>query len=199
MMLRVHRIVERTKAEGPGQRFCIWVQGCNHGCTGCFAQDTWDNAQGMLYNESDITKLITRNATEIEGITLLGGEPFDQTKALAPIVETAKMLGLSVMAFTGYMYEYLIELNDPHLTRLLKATDLLIDGPYIERLRDFSRPWVGSSNQRFIFLSDRYNENIIYHCSNQFEIRVDSRGRILVNGMGDQERLRQVIGLMPAE
>ncbi len=190
-MIRIHRIIRRTKAEGPGTRLCIWVQGCSHHCEGCFAEATWDANGGIAYEESAIIEIIRNEALHIEGITLLGGEPFEQAEKLAGIAQAAHSLGLSVMTFTGYSHEQLIESHDNDIMRLLAATDLLVDGRYEKALRDFSRPWVGSSNQRFIFLSDRYDLSIEGY-ANCIEICVDKNGVVRFNGMGgftEAERL----------
>lgn len=192
-MLNVHQIIECTESEGPGKRFCIWVQGCSHRCEGCFAKDTWNESAGTQYSTSAIIEAIKRNKAAIEGITLLGGEPFDQAAALSRIAIAAQELNLSVMAFTGYTYKQLLEKKDKSVKRLITAIDLLIDGPYIQKKRDFSRPWVGSSNQRFIFLTDRYNAKTIQVCNNTFEIRIDNNGSILINGMGRLEQVRHAL------
>ena len=71
--------------------------------------------------------------------------------------------------------------------------DLLIDGPYIRALQDFSRPLVGSSNQRFIYLTDRFTPEELRSYRNRFEIRVDPDGTVFLNGMGDLNRLRRKI------
>jgi anaerobic ribonucleoside-triphosphate reductase activating protein len=194
-MVRVYRIIERTQAEGPGVRFCIWVQGCSHQCSGCFATDTWGSHGGMVYETSAIITAIRRNAAYIEGITLLGGEPFEQATELAVIAEATQAIRLSVMTFTGYTHETLVQSHDDGVARLIASTDLLIDGQYVEALRDFSRPWVGSSNQRFIFLTNRYNMDMIGKYKNRIEARIEKNGAISLNGMGDCKDIEQLIKL----
>ncbi len=189
-MIRIHRVVRRTCAEGPGVRFCIWTQGCAHQCPGCFARDTWDPQDGEAWNADEVIAAIRQEAAHIEGITLLGGEPFDQAAEMAEVAEAARRMGLSVMAFTGYTHEQLRQRADA--ARLLAACDLLADGPYIEALRSFSRPWVGSSNQRFVFLTDRYDESILA-CGNRMELRVGRDGALLLNGMGELDKLQKIL------
>lgn len=77
---------------------------------------------------------------------------------------------------------------------MLGITDILIDGPYIKERKDLSRPWVGSSNQRYHFLTDRYKHirDNLYEIKNQIEVRMDSKGKILINGMGDFESVKEL-------
>lgn len=184
MKIRVHHILNDTVAEGPGRRFCIWVQGCCHRCPGCFAEDTWDPDGGHCTDTADIIVQIGTQLGNIEGITFLGGEPFMQAEALAEIAAYAKERGLSVFCFTGYTIEELPALGDA-AERLLSYTDVLADGRYVREKRDFSRPWVGSSNQRFHFLTDRYKEQEILGTHNKIELRLKKDGSIMINGMGD--------------
>ena len=73
----------------------------------------------------------------------------------------------------------------------MKNIDLLIDGEFIEEEKDFSRPWVGSKNQNYHFLSDRFNEKILEEYKNKIEINIEKNGRIFINGMGDFEKFTQ--------
>ena len=85
--MRVHRILKETAAEGPGLRYCVWVQGCSHHCPGCFAKDTWDSEKGRWIEIEDIKEDLRRaiqsaaeKGKDLEGLTLLVGEPFDQAQ-----------------------------------------------------------------------------------------------------------------------
>jgi len=121
----------------------------------------------------------------------LGGEPFEQAEALGLIAEKVKEKGLSVLCFTGGKYEELKEY--PVNKKLLDNTDLLIDGEYIAELTDYSRPWCGSSNQRYHFLTDRYDETIFTKYKNKVEVNISKNGQIFMNGMGNfDEILRKV-------
>ena len=131
---------------------------------------------------------------ELEGITFLGGEPFNQASGLALLGEEVKSLGLSVVTFSGYTYQKLKSENNNDWAKLLKVTDLLIDGPYVEELHDMSRPWVGSKNQNYQFLSDIYKEEekAILETPNKIEVSFKKDGTILLNGMvssADLEKL----------
>ena len=129
--MRIHDIVERTAAEGPGMRFCIWVQGCSRHCPGCFNPQTWTRAGGFERAVSEIVGQI--DATEgIEGITLLGGEPFEQVAECVQLCHAVRKRGLSVVAFTGYTFDELQASKDDDTHRLLSEIDLLIDGPFLK-------------------------------------------------------------------
>lgn len=121
----------------------------------------------------------------LEGVTFLGGEPFEQAEPLSRIAALAGELGLSVITFSGYTLEQLHTSLLPGSGSLLAHTDLLIDGPYVQSLREFRRPWVGSANQRFLFLTDRYSPVDLETVHNQCEIRIAPDGTVSINGMAD--------------
>ncbi len=209
MELNVFNIIKNTKVEGPGNRYCIWVQGCSRHCKGCQAVHTWSHDGGEIFKVNDIIKdilIIAGNphpkikdfdpparggCASIEGVTFLGGEPFEQAEALGEIAEAVQKKGLSVVCFTGEKIEELK--RDAKNKKLLDNVDLLIDGEFIEELTDYSRPWCGSSNQRYHFLTDRYNENIFTKYKNKVELNISKNGQIFMNGMGNfAEILRKV-------
>lgn len=189
-MINVYKILENTDVEGPGKRFCIWVQGCNKHCSGCFAKETWAFGVGVNYSVDCLFDKI-KSQNNIEGITLLGGEPFEQAEELAVLCEKVKSMGLSVVCFTGYTIEELKLKKSQPVDDLLSNIDLLIDGGFEQDKFDLSRPWVGSSNQRYIFLTDFYNQEHIKSFKNKIEVRLSPDGRLEVNGMGDFERIEK--------
>lgn len=193
MQLRVFQILKNTKVEGPGGRYCIWVQGCSRHCKGCQAVHTWSHSGGKLLELSDIISdiLVQKN---IEGVTFLGGEPFEQAEALGEIAEAVKKAGLSVLCFTGGLIEDLR--LKPLNKKLLDNIDLLIDGEFIVDKVDYSRPWCGSSNQRYHFLTDRYDEEIFEKYKNKVELNISKDGTVFMNGMGNFEEIQQKIDLM---
>jgi len=192
MRIQIYRLLERTKMAGPGWRFCLWVQGCSRHCTGCMAEETWPHDGGTEMDTDTLFKQI--NATsDIEGVSFLGGEPFEQPEAVATLAEQAQTAGISVVAFTGFTYAELLSLDDPHIRRSLNATDLLIDGSFIQEQFDLSCPWVGSSNQQFHFLTSRYKESDLIGINNQIEARIAPNGKVLINGMGDFTRIKKLL------
>ena len=178
--MRVAQIVPSTEAEGPGKRFAIWFQGCPLRCPGCCNPEFLSFRGGEDKSLSDVVKIMT-SQDGIEGITLLGGEPFAHAEAAAALAQSAKQHGLSVMAFSGYLLEDLRTQSDA-TAALLSQIDILVDGPYERDLPDRKRRWIGSTNQRIHFLTDRYRaDDPCWHRSNTLEIRVDAEN-ISING-----------------
>lgn len=190
--MRIHRIIPATRAEGPGMRFTIWVQGCHNYCRGCYATDLWDASGGWEISPEELICRIEQTPG-IEGITFLGGEPMEQAADLSRIAAAARDLGLSVITFTGRVYEDILQEGDNQRLTLLAYTDLLIDGPYLPEQHDISRPWVGSSNQRYLFLTDRYTMEDVERCHNRVELRVSRDGILRMNGMGDFPALERLL------
>lgn len=192
--MRVGATVPRTRAEGPGVRFAIWVQGCTLKCVGCFNPHFWGANGGHQRQIADLAEAIT--SADVEGVTFLGGEPFEQAPSLTALARRVRSQGLSVMTFTGYTREQLESPAAPEGSgSLLAATDLLVDGRYHADMPDLSRPWVGSTNQRFHFLSDRYRdlESKLTAVSDRVEIRVAPSGAVEVNGWATVDQLDELL------
>ena len=181
--IRINSYIPITTVEGPGKRFCIWVQGCSLHCKGCANSAMWNKDGGTIYKVEELIDLITSYKDKIEGITFLGGEPLEQIEAVTEISKAVHTFGLSVLVFTGYEYSDLKNRQD--FQELIRYVDILIDGRYEEDKQDFSRPWVGSSNQNYYFFSNKYDESIITKYKNKIEVRIDKNNNISLNGMGN--------------
>ena len=190
MQINVHKFLNKTNAEGPNQRFCLWVQGCSRHCDGCFAKSTWSHQKNRIMSVDELFFLI-KEQKGIEGVTFLGGEPFEQAKPLAELARKVHNLGLSVLTFTGNTFEELKKSENEDIQALLKYTDLLIDGGFEKENFDLSRPWVGSKNQRYIFLTDRYSAEEIKNYKNKIEVRIEKNGFVFMNGMGDFDAIKR--------
>jgi anaerobic ribonucleoside-triphosphate reductase activating protein len=123
----------------------------------------------------------TRDESGIEGITFLGGEPFAHAVPAVALARTAQQLGLSVMVFSGYVIEELRAKPEAEIAELIGLTDILVDGPYDRDKPDTERRWIGSTNQRIHFLTNRYQFDEQWRKKNTLEIRVVGR-EISVNG-----------------
>lgn len=121
----------------------------------------------------------------IEGITFLGGEPFLQAHNLAYLAEKCQKIDLSVLCFSGFKFNSLKKNILNGSQALLSNIDILIDDVYIEELKDDSRNWVGSTNQKFYYLTNKYKPDIEYNKTykNKIEIRYDNS--IFINGEAD--------------
>lgn len=193
LKLRIDKLLALTRVEGPGARACIWVQGCSIQCPGCGVPWTWPREGGTEHSVDDLARQLV-SGPEIEGVTFMGGEPFEQAEALAALAEILREEGLSVVTFSGYEFDVIESSTDVAWQRLLAATDLLIAGPYVKELASFSRPWVGSSNQTYHFLTPRYRhlEGRLRDLDNGVEIRIRPDGEVFLNGMADTRELRDL-------
>lgn len=149
-MLRISDTVNDSIVDGPGLRFTVFVQGCPHHCPGCHNPQTHAFDGGELIDEMTLLERIKGNPL-LDGVTFSGGEPFCQADALANLGEGIRGLGLNIMTYSGYTFEYLYAHREENgIGRLLAVTDWLVDGPYVESLRSLELHFRGSSNQRIL-------------------------------------------------
>ncbi len=182
MDILINNIISETYVEGLGKRCAIWFQGCRKRCQGCLNQDTWSFKKGKLYSISEILDLID-SIKNLDGVTILGGEPFEQFEALNTLLDRLYERQLSVILFTGY-YLYELDLLYPDMCKkLAKKCDVLIDGPYIENFK-IKHKYIGSSNQNIYVFNKKY-EYLNYDKDDkiEFEIRIKKNGALRINGM----------------
>lgn len=173
-----------TESEGPGKRFALWVQGCGRRCPGCCNPEMQPIRENRVVDVTDVINAVelAKEYYGIEGVSFIGGEPVLQAEGLADLAIWCQENGLSVLVFTGYLHQELLDMHHSEVDRLLRATDILVDGPYLESEPDEYRDWVGSRNQRVLFLSDRYSEGIeCVRRTHSTEFMVSGDG-IMVNG-----------------
>ncbi|HEX5273215.1 MAG TPA: 4Fe-4S single cluster domain-containing protein [Gemmataceae bacterium] len=180
LMLRVAQIVHCTEAEGPGRRFALWFQGCPLRCPGCCNPEMLPFEGGRDVPLAELVRQI--GEADVEGITLLGGEPLAHATGAAALARAVRADGRTVMVFSGYTLAEARALPDPAAADLLAHTDILVDGPYLRELPETRRRWIGSSNQQIHFLSDRYRaDDPRWLLPNTLEIRL-ADGELSVNG-----------------
>lgn len=189
--VRVGRIVGPTLVEGVGSRCAIYLAGCSLRCHGCFNPHFWPVDSGLERSGLDLVSQV-RALRGIQGVTFLGGEPFDQAEQLSWVALALREAGLDVVTFSGFTHDALIRRSrqEAGVKRLLEATDLLIDGPFLEARVDESRPWLGSDNQRYIPLTRRgwkLLPSVVDE--DRLEVTVNCDGTIHVNGWADQATL----------
>jgi anaerobic ribonucleoside-triphosphate reductase activating protein len=149
--LRLAGVVRESIVDGPGIRMTVFVQGCPHHCKGCHNAHTWPFDGGYL---STVDRIIEEAKKDklLKGITLSGGEPFTQAKALTILAKEARAIGLNVFCYTGYTFEQLCGAFDEHpeYRDLLEQCDWLVDGRFVEEEMSLMLHFRGSRNQRIL-------------------------------------------------
>jgi anaerobic ribonucleoside-triphosphate reductase activating protein len=145
-MIRVLDILEDTMVDGPGLRTSIYCAGCNRQCTGCHNPQSWSFDGGREMTTEEIMKIIV--ADPYANVTFSGGDPMYQATGFLELArEIHKRTNKDIWCYTGFTFESLI---NPEQRELLEQIDVLVDGPFIEKLRDTDLLFRGSSNQRLI-------------------------------------------------
>jgi anaerobic ribonucleoside-triphosphate reductase activating protein len=158
--IKIAGIVEESIVDGPGIRFVVFTQGCRHNCPGCHNPHTHSFEEGSLIDVDDIINKMRSNPL-LDGITLSGGEPFEQAKALGVLSAKVKALGYNVMTYTGYTYEYITQ-NKARIDgwdKLLSLTDVLVDGKFELAKKNLLLKFRGSENQRIINVEQSLRSN----------------------------------------
>lgn len=165
--MRYAGINKNDFAAAPGVSVTFFTQGCPHRCYKCQNPETWDFNGGKEFTPQvldDIIAALTANGIK-RNLCIMGGEPLcEENQFLTLLVISQvkeKLPETKVYIWTGYYYEDLLKNSAPHLKKILEQTDVLVDGPYIERLRDITLPMRGSSNQSIINLTKEENCDII--------------------------------------
>ncbi|MBQ8747600.1 MAG: radical SAM protein [Clostridia bacterium] len=151
MPLRMAGVIRESIVDGPQLRFVVFVQGCPHHCPGCHNPESHDPAGGYESTTTRLWNAIKENPL-LRGVTFSGGEPFLWGKELAELGRAAREAGLTVMTYTGFTYETLLEKakTDESVHQLLTVTNYLVDGPFILAERDLNLKFRGSRNQRIL-------------------------------------------------
>lgn len=143
-----------TLVNGEGVRFTIFFQGCSHRCKGCHNPQTWVKKENNR-SLNDLFLEIEHIAPLLDGVTLSGGEPFEQPEAAYEIIKYAKQLNLNVWVYTGYTFEQLKDFSHPNYliwSQMIQEIDVLVDGRFVKELADDTLYFKGSKNQRVLFL-----------------------------------------------
>lgn len=148
--MRYGQIRQYDVSNGEGIRTSVFVTGCTHACKNCFNEEYQDFSAGEVWGEAQ-TELVVRYLDDpcVAGLTLLGGEPFQNTKELLPIVRTLRSrVSKSIWIYSGYTFEELLQ--DEEKVQLLSLCDVLVDGRFVEEKKDLTLKFRGSSNQRIL-------------------------------------------------
>jgi len=165
MKISINKAHYPVSVLGPGKRLGIWLQGCSIGCKGCVSQDTWKRDPGHDMTVAQLLSWCRMTATEgFDGVTISGGEPFDQPAALSALLDglshwrTNSQLDFDILCYSGYPYSTLQKKHEKILLKL----DALIPEPYVEA-KPLSHIWRGSANQTLQLLSERGHSRYTQH------------------------------------
>lgn len=151
--MNYHKIEKCSVVNGIGVRVVLWVSGCTCYCKNCQNPQTWGFNSGKLFDKNAKQELFEAlGKSYIQGITFSGGHPLEKenTEEVYSLCKEIKEIfpEKDIWLYTGYKFENII--NDPLRQKLIKLCDVVIDGKYIEELKDITLKWRGSSNQRVI-------------------------------------------------
>ena len=150
--------MEQTMADGPGLRTSIYCAGCRHHCPGCHNPQSWDFGNGHKMSVDDLLQVIKDD--DISNVSFSGGDPFYQVEGFTELARRIKAeTNKTIWCWTGFTYEEI--LADGKLSMMLPYLDVLVDGPYVEALRDSQLHFRGSSNQRIIHLTPEVEDKTL--------------------------------------
>ena len=183
-----HRL-DHSEIYGPGIRSVFWTQGCTLACKGCWNTQYWSSKGGSEIKVSQILSELDE-LDDIEGITLLGGEPLQQAEATLALIEGCKQRGLSIFLYTGYNPSEF----DAIMQACFDASDIAVTGRYVQELRDTTLRWRGSRNQQVHFISDAYDESVLQE-QTEVECHILPSGEIRMVGYAEPE-LVGILGVL---
>lgn len=164
--MRIAGIVNDSIVDGPGIRIVVFTQGCKHSCPGCQNPDTHDMRGGHEESIDNIINIMDSNPL-ISGLTLSGGDPFEQAAECFQLIQKTKLKhpNYDIWTYTGYTYEQILNSGNFDWMHLLENTDVLVDGPFIQEEKSYDLKFRGSRNQRLIDVKKSLNSNsvVLYH------------------------------------
>jgi anaerobic ribonucleoside-triphosphate reductase activating protein len=178
--LRLHHFLPASRANGPGNRAVIWVQGCSLGCPGCFNPATHPPRGGQVVAVDDLFQRLLALEQTIEGLTISGGEPLQQPAPLLALLQRVRQESrLSVLLFTGFTWPEVQ--RRPAAMALLAGVDVLLAGRY-EAARRLARNLRGSANKTVHFLTGRYSPEDLQAVP-PAEVIIAPDGQVVITGI----------------
>ena len=188
--LRLAARVPCTAAEGPFNRYALWVQGCAIRCRGCCNPGMFPSRGGKVASVDEVARHIlwARDHLGIEGVTILGGEPLQQIAPLTRLLHNVGSHGLGVLLFSGHLLENAVKMAG--FARLWETLDTLVDGPFDARYPEPAngRRWIGSRNQRMHHRTARYSDPTWWKGENHAEAHIETDGRVSMHGWPSEVR-----------
>ena len=181
MKMRIHSILMGSRANGPGIRNTLWVQGCTLNCPGCFNPGTHDPAGGSQLPIQEVCSRLLDPEFPCDGITISGGEPFQQPDALFGLLKLLRAKSAPpILIFTGYPPEEIM--RDPGCRACAELSDALICGPYRQDAGSDYRHFLPSRNQKLILMTDRLR-NADFEDLPLREFVIDGSGDLIISGI----------------
>ena len=180
-ILRLGHRLDHSEIYGPGIRTVFWTQGCTLACKGSWNTQYWSSQGG---EEIQVAQLLNEleQIEGTEGITLLGGEPLQQSEATLELIKGCKEMGLTVFLYTGYDPSEF----DKIMKNCFDLSDIAVTGRFVHKYRDTSLRWRGSSNQQVHFISDVYDNSVLQE-QTEVECHILPNGEIRMVGYAETE------------
>lgn len=188
--MKIGRVIAPVHSLGPGNRICLWTQGCRKHCKGCISPELQDEI-GPDIDESVLSNILktTAEINNCDRLTISGGDPFEQPDSLRSLLSLARPIFRDILVYTGYTYEDIIHgAVGENARNCLYDIDVLIDGPYIQALNQNRYVLRGSGNQNIIFLNEALrSEYEEYMKKGRFVECFSHDGSIIVTGIMEEK------------
>lgn len=161
--MKYHNITKDDMLNGDGLRVVLWVSGCNHACPECQNPITWDANCGLDFDQKAKQEIFDELKKDyVSGLTLSGGDPLfpANRECVTNFAKEVKQMfpNKTIWCYTGYLFDQVKDLE------IMKYVDVLVDGPFVLKLRDVNAPWKGSTNQKVIDVQKSLKQNqIVLH------------------------------------
>jgi len=181
--MRIRHVCYPVRVLGPGERLGIWVSGCSFRCPGCMTPELRDPMSGSELEPERLVQVAQQMAGKIDGITISGGEPFDQPGELSLLVKLlCSRVSEDIIVYSGYTLEQLRSRNCPDTEKVLSSIAVLIDGQYVQEQND-GVGLRGSSNQRIHMFRQPERYRYMLDCKRQLQVFNYSQAASLMVGL----------------
>lgn len=181
---RVHAVLPRSLANGPGTRFTIWSQGCVLACPGCFNPETHPGGAGQMRLTGELVDEVLAELPHLDGVTLTGGEPLEQPRAIQEFCAEVRKTGLGIVVLTGFTVAEIEA--DQEKAAAVAAADMVVAGRYNAR-RHLGTGLRGSANKTYWPLTNRYSAGD-FATVPEVEVFIAADATVTVTGMEPLER-----------
>lgn len=183
--MKIARMIAPVHSLGPGERLCLWTQGCGKNCPGCISPEL-QPFTGQEVPETALAEILISAAKGSRALTISGGDPLEQAESLLALLQALRPHFDDILVYTGFTLEQL-QLGSPAQRACLGLIDVLIDGPYMENLNEPGCVLRGSSNQRIHYLNPALRESYEAYLKKGRLLETFSHGgRMIITGIPDR-------------